>query len=95
MKLKYSIFAILAINASLLASDVVSLDKMSVTATKVATPTKEVTESISVVDEKTIEDKNMLNVQDALQNVSGVIAASSTNSPSPKLIIRICFFIKL
>ena len=88
MKLKYSIFAILAINASLLASDVVSLDKMSVTATKVATPTKEVTESISVVDEKTIEDKNMLNVQDALQNVSGVIAASSTNSPSPKLIIR-------
>ena len=61
---------------------------MSVTATKIATPTKEVSESIFVVDEKTIEDKNMLNVQDALQNVSGVIAASSTNSPSPKLIIR-------
>ena len=88
MKLKYSIFAILAINANLLASEVVNLDKMSVTATKVATPTKEVTESISVVDEKTIEDKNVLNVQDALQNVPGVIAASSTNSPSPKLIIR-------
>jgi iron complex outermembrane receptor protein len=88
MKLKYSIFAILAINANLLASDVVNLDKMSVTATKVATPTKEISESISVVDEKTIEDKNMLNVQDALQNVSGVIAASSTNSPSPKLVIR-------
>ena len=88
MKLKYSIFAILAINASLLANDVVNLDKMSVTATKVATPTKEISESISVVDEKTIEDKNMLNVQDALQNVSGVIAASSTNSPSPKLVIR-------
>ena len=88
MKLRYSIFAIMAINASLVAADVVNLDKMSVTATKIATPTKEISESISVVDEKTIEDKNMLNVQDALQNVSGVIAASSTNSPSPKLIIR-------
>lgn len=88
MKLKYSIFAILAINANLLASDVVNLDQMSVTATKIATPTKEISESIAVVDEKTIEDKNILNVQDAIQNVPGVIAESSTNSPSPRLIIR-------
>ena len=88
MKLKYSIFAILAINANLLASEVVNLDQMSVTATKIATPTKEISESIAVVDEKTIEDKNILNIQDAIQNVPGVIAASSTNSPSPKLVIR-------
>jgi len=88
MKLKYSIFAILAINANLLASDVVNLDQMSVTATKIATPTKEISESIAVVDEKTIEDKNILNIQDAIQNVPGVIAESSTNSPSPRLIIR-------
>lgn len=88
MKLRYSIFALLAINANLFSNELVNLEQMSVTATKIATPTKEVSESISVVDEKTIEDKNMLNVQDALQNVSGVIAASSTNSPSPKLIIR-------
>ena len=88
MKFKYSIFALLAINANLFSNELVNLEQMSVTATKIATPTKEVSESISVVDEKTIEDKNMLNVQDALQNVSGVIAASSTNSPSPKLIIR-------
>lgn len=88
MNLKYSVFALFAINSALFSSDTVLMDKMSVTATKIATPTKEVTESISVVDEKTIEDKNMLNVQDALQNVSGVIAASSTNSPSPKLVIR-------
>ena len=88
MKLKYSIFAILAINANLLASEVVNLDQMSVTATKIATPTKEISESIAVVDEKTIEDKNILNIQDAIQNVPGVIAESSTNSPSPRLIIR-------
>lgn len=88
MKFKYSIFALLAINANLFSNELVNLEQMSVTATKIATPTKEVSESIFVVDEKTIEDKNMLNVQDALQNVSGVIAASSTNSPSPKLIIR-------
>ena len=88
MKFKYSIFALLAINANLFSNELVNLEQMSVTATKIATPTKEGSESIFVVDEKTIEDKNMLNVQDALQNVSGVIAASSTNSPSPKLIIR-------
>ena len=88
MKFKYSIFALLAINANLFSNELVNLEQMSVTATKIATPIKEVSESIFVVDEKTIEDKNMLNVQDALQNVSGVIAASSTNSPSPKLIIR-------
>lgn len=51
MKLRYSIFAIMAINASLVANEVVNLDKMSVTATKIATPTKEISESISVVDE--------------------------------------------
>ncbi len=88
MNLKYSIFAILAINANLLANDVINLDKMSVTATKIETPTKEITESIAVVDEKTIEDRNILNIQDAIQNVPGVIAESSTNSPSPRLIIR-------
>lgn len=88
MKLRYSIFALIALNINLLASDVINLDKMSVTATKIATPTKEISESIAVIDEKTIEDKNILNIQDAIQNIPGVIAASSTNSPSPKLVIR-------
>lgn len=49
---------------------------------------KDVSESIAVVDQKTIEDKNILNVQDALQTIPGVIAESTSNSPSPKLIIR-------
>jgi len=88
MKFKYSIFAILAINANLLANEVVNLDKMSITATKIEKPTKEISESIAVVDEKTIEDKNILNIQDAIQNITGVIAESSSNAPSPRLIIR-------
>lgn len=70
------------------ASEVQSLDTISVTATKIKKATKEVSESIAVVDEQTIEDKNILNVQQSLENIPGVIAQSSSNSPSPRLIIR-------
>ena len=88
MKLKYSLFALIALNANLLANEVVTLEQMSVTATKVERATKDISESIAVVDEKTIEDKNILNIQDAIQNIPGVIAESSSNSPNPRLIIR-------
>lgn len=88
MRLKYSIFALIALNANLLSAETINLEQMSVTATKVEKATKEISESIAVVDEKTIEDKNILNIQDALQNIPGVIAESSSNSPSPRLIIR-------
>lgn len=80
MKLKYSLFALIALNANLLANEVVTLEQMSVTATKVERATKDISESIAVVDEKTIEDKNILNIQDAIQNIPGVIAESSTKS---------------
>jgi iron complex outermembrane receptor protein len=88
MRLKYSIFALIALNANFLSAETINLEQMSVTATKVEKATKEISESIAVVDEKTIEDKNILNIQDALQNIPGVIAESSSNSPSPRLIIR-------
>lgn len=88
MKLKYSIFALLAINTYSLSSEMAILEQMSVTATKVEKATKDVTQSIAVVDEKTIEDKNILNIQQAIENIPGVIAESSSNSPSPRLIIR-------
>ena len=88
MKLKYSIFALLAINTYSLSAETAILEQMSVTATKIETATKDVSQSIAVVDEKEIEDKNILNIPDALQNVPGVIAESSSNSPSPRLIIR-------
>jgi len=75
-------------SCSTLIADNIDLGEVSVTATKVKKATKEVSESIAVVNEETIEDKNILNVQEAIDTIPGVIAASSTNSPSPRLIIR-------
>lgn len=69
-------------------ADTVNLEAISVTATKIATPTKDVSQSIAVVDEQTIEDQNILNIQEAIQDIPGVNAESSTNSPNPRLIIR-------
>jgi len=86
MKIHHSLVAILAIS-SLQAQDV-NLDTLSVTATKIATGTKDVSQSIAVIDEKTIEDKNILNISEAIENIPGVQAESSSNSPSPRLIIR-------
>ncbi|MFT5659537.1 MAG: iron complex outermembrane receptor protein [Sulfurimonas sp.] len=74
--------------ASSSSSQEITLDSLSITATKIATSTKEISQSIAVVDEKTIEDKNILNIQEAIENIPGVNAESSTNSPSPRLIIR-------
>lgn len=81
-----SLAAILAVS-NLQASEIV-LDALSVTATKIATSTKEISQSIAVVDEKTIEDKNILNINEAIENIPGVNAESSSNTPSPRLIIR-------
>ena len=88
MKIKYSIFTIMALNISLIAIETITLEQMSITATKVQRATKQISESIAVVDEKTINDRNILNIQDAIQNIPGVIAESSSNSPNPRLIIR-------
>lgn len=86
MKINYSLAALLAISS--IHAQEVSLDSISVTATKVSTATKDISQSIAVVDEKTIEDNNILNIQEAIENIPGVNAESSTNSPSPRLIIR-------
>lgn len=86
MKIKHSLITLLAL--STLNAQELSLDAISVTATKISTATKDVSQSIAVVDEQTIEDKNILNVQEAIENIPGVNAESSTNSPSPRLIIR-------
>ena len=78
--------ALLALSS--LSAQEYTLDSMSVTATKIKTSTKDVSQSIAVVDERTIEDKNILNIQEAIENIPGVNAESGTNSPSPRLIIR-------
>ena len=88
MKIRYSLVALACLSSYAFAQDVINVDTLSVTATKIQKPTKEVSESIAVVDEKTIEDKNILNIQQAIENIPGVIAESSSNSPSPRLIIR-------
>ncbi|MDX1809061.1 MAG: TonB-dependent receptor [Sulfurospirillaceae bacterium] len=87
VKIKYLLIAS-ALAPAMLFSDAINLDTISVTATKIKRGTKEVSQSIAVVDKKTIEDKNILNISEALENIPGVNAESSTNSPSPRLIIR-------
>ncbi len=88
MKSKLSLVASIAICTSVFANETIELDKMSVTATKVERATKEVTESIAVVDKKEIEDKNIITISEALNTTPGVNIESSTNNSSPKLIIR-------
>ncbi len=86
MKIKYSLIALLALSS--MNAEEVTLESVSVTATKIATATKDVSAAIAVVDEQTIEDKNILNIQEAIENIPGVNAESSSNTPSPRLIIR-------
>lgn len=64
------------------------LDKMAVTVTRDARPTKDISQNISVVDKEQIERLNMLNVSEALQNIPGVQAESTSGGYSTKLYIR-------
>jgi iron complex outermembrane receptor protein len=86
MKISHSIVAILAISS--LHAQNINLDTLTVTATKIATGTKDISQAIAVVNEQTINDKNILNMNEAIENIPGVQAQSSSNSPSPRLIIR-------
>jgi iron complex outermembrane receptor protein len=82
------LFYSLALLPLLANAESIQLDNISVTATKVEAGTKEVSQSIAVVNAQTIEDKNVLDVSSALENIPGVNVESSSNSPSPRLIIR-------
>ena len=88
MKKKTAILLAMSAIQALAVDNAYTLDTLSVTATKIETPTKDISQSIAVVDEKTIADKNVLNVQEALEGIPGVNVESTTNSPSPRLIIR-------
>lgn len=85
---KKRLYASLTLLPLLAHAETLQLDTVSVTATKVETETKEVSQSIAVVNAQTIEDKNVLDVSSALENIPGVNVESSSNSPSPRLIIR-------
>ncbi|AXH12236.1 TonB-dependent receptor [Halarcobacter bivalviorum] len=88
MKIRLSLITSIILATSSFSNEVVELEKMSVTATKVQTASKDVSQSIAIVDEKEIADKNILNIQEAIDHIPGVQAESSSNSQSPRLIIR-------
>jgi iron complex outermembrane receptor protein len=69
-------------------SQEVILDSLSVTATKFERGTKEVPQSVTVIDSKEIEEKNVLNVKDAIETVPGVITVTKNNGYDSRLIIR-------
>ncbi|WP_345985566.1 TonB-dependent receptor [Sulfurimonas sp. HSL-1656] len=72
----------------LMGAEEYSLDAVSVTATKFERETKEVPQSVSVVDNEEIEDRNVLNVKDAIETIPGVITMSKNNGYDSRLIIR-------
>jgi iron complex outermembrane recepter protein len=73
---------------SLMAEETVYIDPVSVTATKFERESKWVPQSVTVVDSEQIEDRNVLNVKDAIDTVPGVISLSKNNGYDSRLIIR-------
>ncbi len=65
---------LLSVAAVAVMAEELVLDSMSVTATKIERETKEVPQSVTVIDSQEIEDKNVMNVKDALSTIPGVIA---------------------
>ncbi|MCC6916029.1 TonB-dependent receptor [Nitrosomonas sp.] len=64
-------------------------DAISVTVTREARTTKEVPQSVSVVDEKRIKDVRMFNIKDALQGqVPGLRIESNNNAYDARISIR-------
>lgn len=88
MKFRYSLYLLACFSATTYANESYELDKLSISSTKVQRATKEVSQSLAVVDSKEIDDKNIINISEALNTTAGVNVESSSNSSSPKLIIR-------
>ena len=65
-----------------------AFDTISVTSTKVERATKEVPESISVIDDATIDDKQIVNISDAINDMPGVFAVSTNGGYDSRMIIR-------
>lgn len=73
------------VTASLLAQD---FDEITVTATKQETKLKEVTSSIAVVDSTKLEQLPMTNINDALQEIPGLLSISKNGGYDTRLFIR-------
>lgn len=65
-----------------------SLDAVTVTATKQERKALNVSQSVDVVESKTIEKKNARNINDIIKTMPGVIAVSKNSGYDSRLIIR-------
>lgn len=73
---------------SALFSQEILLDTVSVTATKIERETKNVPQSIALIDSKTINDKNIFNMYDAISSIPGVQVATNNGGYDARLIVR-------
>lgn len=64
------------------------LDSISVTATRDERPTAEVAQAIAVVSQDQLESRKMMNLQDALSGIPGVLIDSKNGGYDARLIIR-------
>jgi len=64
------------------------LDSVSVTATKIKKETKDVPQSIAVVNQNAIEEKELLNVTKAIEDIPGVQSVQDSGGYSSRLVIR-------
>lgn len=70
------------------AEEEVSLDEISITATREARASAEVPQAISVVGKEALQDKKMFNLKEGLQGIPGVLIDSKNGGFDARLIIR-------
>ena len=90
MKLNKAIIPLAIFHGMALADHVEphKLDAIAVTASRDARPTQEISQGISVIDQETIDNWNVLNVQEALQHMPGLVTKSTSGGYSSRLAIR-------
>jgi len=75
--------------ASLLYSqETYELESISIIGTKSEEPSAKISQSVAVVDEKVLENRNITNINDAIQGIPGVFAESKNGGYDSRLIIR-------
>lgn len=84
--IKTSLIAALCVANSF--AEEITLDALSVTATKIATPTKEVSQSVSVVSKEDIENLPMQNITETFSKIPGVQAVSKNGGFDTRVYIR-------
>jgi len=91
MKLKQAIIPLAIFNSGVAFADHAEthkLDDISVTASRDARPTQMISQAVSVIDQETIDDWNVLNVSDALKNMPGVVTKTTSGGYSSRIAIR-------